>query len=106
MIGCWLERLIAVAMKNVLQTKYVIAAPTSGLAICHVYGSPGGGPPSQVKTNPVAFTVTTSDAMLNSVRCAGDRVWVRNVHWLHALVAATSIVVSAPSSSSDAKSTA
>ena len=34
----------------------------------------------------------------------GDRVCVRNVHWLHALVAATSIVASAPRSSSDAKS--
>src|SRR5688572_28913353 len=44
--------------------------------------------------------------MLNSVRCAGLCSFVRNVHWLHALTAATSIVSFGPSSSSDAKSTA
>src|SRR5262245_47583092 len=44
--------------------------------------------------------------MLNSVRYRGVRDSVRNVHWLHALVAATSIVSSAPRSSSAAKSTA
>ena len=52
------------------------------------------------------MTVTTSDAMLNNVRYTGARVCVRNVHWAHALVAATNIVASAPSSSSEAKSTA
>src|SRR5262245_36375328 len=67
---------------------------------------PGSGPPSQVYAMPVALTVSTSDAMLNSVRCVGDFVFVRNVHWLHALVAATSIVALAPSRSSEAKSTA
>src|SRR3954467_12009281 len=44
--------------------------------------------------------------MLNSVRYGADRVCVRKVHWLNALAAATSIVASAPSSSSAAKSTA
>src|ERR1700754_4454492 len=44
--------------------------------------------------------------MLNSVRYGADLVCVRNVHWLKALAAATSIVSSAPSSSSAAKSTA
>src|SRR3954466_8968025 len=44
--------------------------------------------------------------MLNSVRYNAARLCVRNVHWLHALVAATTIVWSAPSSSSAAKSTA
>src|SRR5574339_1314232 len=44
--------------------------------------------------------------MLNSVRYSGARFSTRNVHWLHALAAATSIVESAPSSSSEAKSTA
>src|SRR5262249_56948699 len=57
-------------------------------------------------TTPTAFTVSTSDAMLKSVRCGGVRDSVRNVHWLHALAAATSIVSSAPSSSRAAKSTA
>src|SRR5471030_348902 len=54
---------------------------------------------------PAAFTVSTSDAMLKSVRYGADRDCVRNVHWLHA-PAAASIVSSAPSRSSDAKSTA
>src|SRR5579885_2830581 len=44
--------------------------------------------------------------MLNAVRYTGDLLCTRNVHWLHALVAATNIVSFAPSSSSDAKSTA
>ena len=44
--------------------------------------------------------------MLNSVRYGAERDCVRNVHWLQALAAATSIVSSAPSSSSAAKSTA
>src|SRR5262249_10571218 len=57
-------------------------------------------------TTPTAFTVSTSDAMLKSVRCGGVRDSVRNVHWLHALAPATSIVSSAPSRSSAAKSTA
>src|ERR1700681_5057116 len=83
---------MAVAMKSVLQTKYAVAAPTSGLAICHENAAPGTGPPNPVYTSPVAFTVRTSDAMLNSVRCAGEGVCVRNVHWLQALVAATNIV--------------
>ena len=44
--------------------------------------------------------------MLNSVRWIGLRSLMRNVHWLNALAAATSIVSFGPSSSSDAKSTA
>ena len=44
--------------------------------------------------------------MLNSVRWIGLRSLMRNVHWLKALAAATSIVSFGPSSSSDAKSTA
>src|SRR5262245_11862060 len=44
--------------------------------------------------------------MLKSVRYGGVRDSVRNVHWLQALAAATSIVSSAPSRTSAAKSTA
>src|SRR5437764_7041004 len=44
--------------------------------------------------------------MLNSVRWIGLRSLIRNVHWLNALTAATTIVSLGPSSSSDAKSTA
>src|SRR5439155_27364554 len=44
--------------------------------------------------------------MLKRVRYGADRVCVRNVNWLNALAAATSIVSSAPSNSSAAKSTA
>src|SRR5207302_8942194 len=57
-------------------------------------------------TMPAAFTVSTSDAMLYSVRYRGLRVFIRNVHWLQALAPATSIVSSAPSIKSAAKSTA
>src|SRR6266850_7572200 len=67
---------------------------------------PGGGPPSQVYARPAAFTVRTSDAMLKSVRCGLERTCVRKVHCAQALTAATSIVSSAPRSSSAAKSTA
>src|SRR5262245_30523397 len=93
-------------MRVVLHTKYAIAAPTSGLATSHENIVPGDGPPSDEYTIPVVFTVKTSAAMLNNVRCAGDLIWVRKVHWLQALTAATIIVASAPSSSSAAKSTA
>ena len=55
---------------------------------------------------PAAWTVTIRHAMLNSVRWIGLRSLIRNVHWLKALAAATSIVSFGPSSSSDAKSTA
>ena len=44
--------------------------------------------------------------MLYSVRCGGFLFFIRNVHWLHALVTATNIVSWGPSSRSDAKSTA
>src|SRR5579863_7127271 len=44
--------------------------------------------------------------MLKSVRYGAERDFVRNVHWLHALAAPTSMVSFAPSSSSAAKSTA
>src|SRR5829696_10189026 len=55
---------------------------------------------------PAAWTVKTRHAMLNSVRYVGLRSLMRNVHWLNALAAATSIVSFGPSRSSDAKSTA
>ena len=88
----------------------MVAAPRSGFGRAGIDASvsekPGGGPPKNEYASPVAFTVSTSDAMLNSARYGGDRACVRNVHWLHALVAATNIVSSAPSSSSAAKSTA
>jgi hypothetical protein len=51
---CSVDRLIAVAMNAVLQTKYAVAAPTSGLAICSSLVveksktemlAPGGGHP-------------------------------------------------------------
>ena len=48
----------------------------------------------------------TRQHMLKSVRYGGLRSLMRNVHWLHALAAATIIVSFGPSSSSDAKSTA
>src|SRR6185295_17653741 len=63
-------------------------------------------PPSSVYAQPEIFTVSTSDAMLYSVRWKGDRACVRNVHCAHALAAATIIVSFAPSRSSAAKSTA
>ncbi len=44
--------------------------------------------------------------MLKAVRNGALRARVLNVHWLQALVPATSIVSSAPSKSKDAKSTA
>src|SRR2546422_8193489 len=98
---------MAVATRIVLPTKYAVAATTSGFGkVISDSGSSGAGPPNQACTGPASFTVSTSDAMLNSVRYGGDLLGTLNVHWLHALVAATSIVSSAPSSSSDAKSTA
>src|SRR6185295_9056239 len=63
-------------------------------------------PPSSVYAQPEIFTVSTSDAMLNSVRWSADRVCVRKVHCAHALAAATIIVSFAPSRSRAAKSTA
>src|ERR687890_2131701 len=48
----------------------------------------------------------TRHPILNSVRYAGFLSLMRNVHWLHALAAATIIVSLGPSSRSDAKSTA
>src|SRR5437764_12244516 len=71
-----------------------------------VNGSPGAVPPSHMYTMPAALTVRTSDAMLYSVRYSGLRVFIRKVHWLQALAPATSIVSSAPSINSAAKSTA
>src|SRR5262245_21339395 len=107
MIDCRVERPIAVATNAVLQMKYAVAAPTSGLEIDPIVKrSAGAGPPSHRYAAPTTFTVTTSDAMLKSVRYGAVRCCVRNVHWLHALAAATSIVSSGPSSSSAAKSTA
>src|SRR5205814_10450130 len=71
-----------------------------------VNGAPGAVPPSHMYTMPAAFTVSTSDAMLYSVRYSGLRVFIRKVHWLQALAPATSMVSSAPSIKSAAKSTA
>ena len=45
-------------------------------------------------------------AMLNSVRYGGFFVVIRNVHWLHALIAPTIIVCAGPSRMSERKSTA
>ena len=44
--------------------------------------------------------------MLNSVRYGGFFVVIRNVHWLHALIAPTIIVCAGPSRMSERKSTA
>jgi hypothetical protein len=48
-IDCLVDRPIAVAMSAVLQTKYAVAAPTSGLGQGDERegDSPGGAPPSQ-----------------------------------------------------------
>ena len=46
-----------------------------------------------------------SDAMLNSVRYHGVGCFIRNVHWLHALVMAMRMVGAGPSISRAAKST-
>src|SRR5213083_2230067 len=98
---------MAVAMSSVLQTKYVVAAPTSGFGIASSENCWAVVvPPRSPYVQPAAFTVSTSDAMLKSVRCGADRVFVRNVHWLHALVAATIIVSFGPSMSRAATSTA
>ena len=98
---------MAVATRTVLQTKYANAAPMSGFGNCaNGIAAPIAVPPSATKTRPATFTVRMSDAMLKSVRYTGDGVFARNVHWLHALVAATSIVASGPMSSSEAKSIA
>src|SRR4030095_3472818 len=84
-----------------------MAAITSGRGIVTIEkGCPGSGPPSQVYTMPAAFTGSTSEAMLKSVRCSGDLTCVRKVHCAQALVSATHIVASAPRSSREAKSTA
>src|SRR5262249_29018979 len=104
---CLVESPMAVATRIVLPTKYAVAATTSGLgSVISESGASGAGPPNQPYTRPASLTVRTSDAMLNSVRYNGDRLGTLNVHWLHALVAATSIVSSAPSSNRDAESTA
>src|SRR5258706_15590938 len=65
-----------------------------------------GEPPSSAKTYPAACTLITRLAMLNSVRYSVFFVVIRNVHWLHALVAPTIIVWLGPSTISDRKSTA
>ena len=44
--------------------------------------------------------------MLNSVRYGGFLIVIRNVHWLHALIAPTIIVCAGPSRMSERKSTA
>src|SRR5258706_70202 len=65
-----------------------------------------GEPPSSAKTYPAACTLITRLAMLNSVRYSVFFVVIRNVHWLHALMAPTIIVWLGPSTMSDRKSTA
>ena len=88
-----------------LRRKYTVAAPTSGRASSDS-GIADPVPPSSEKASPDPWTVITSDATLNSVRCSGLRSLLLKWHWLNALPAATSMVSCGPSSSSDAKSTA
>jgi hypothetical protein len=45
-------------------------------------------------------------AMLNIVRYGGFLIVIRNVHWVHALIAPTIIVCPGPSRMSERKSTA
>ena len=63
-------------------------------------------PPSPSNTAPAPSDVTTSAAMLKTVRCSGLRVPRAAVHWTHALVAAITIVACVPSISSAANSNA
>src|SRR5438046_10154869 len=84
----------------------MVAAPTSGLVIVNSENAPSDVPPSSAYAHPAAFTVSTSDAMLKSVRYGADRVCVRKVHCAYALAAATIIVSFAPSRSRAPKSTA
>ncbi len=69
-----------------------MAAPTSGLVMDSTVNGTADVPPSSAYTQPAALTVRTSEAMLNNVRYGAERDCVRNVHWLHALAAATIIV--------------
>src|SRR5688572_30675060 len=98
---------MAVAMSAVLQRKYAPAAPSSGLAIVAsgIDASPAF-PPSTWNAHPAAWTLMTRLAMLNSVRYGGFFVVIRNVHWLHALIAPTIIVCAGPSRMRERKSTA
>src|SRR3989442_1143357 len=98
---------MATAMSAVLKTKYVVAAPTSGLASDMTSWPRGPGTPSSARyARPAACTVSVSTAMLKIVRYVGFRCFMRKVHWLHALPIATIIVAWGPSRSSAAKSTA
>src|SRR5262245_61823574 len=98
---------MATAMSEVLKTKYVVAAPTSGLASDMMsWPRCPGTPPSARYAKPAACTVSVRTAMLKIVRYVGFRCFMRNVHWLHALPMATIIVACGPSRSSAAKSTA
>src|SRR5688500_5258666 len=63
-------------------------------------------PPSRVNAQPAACTLITRLAMLNNVRYGGFFVVIRNVHWLHALMAPTIIVCAGPSRINERKSTA
>ncbi len=85
----------------------MVAAATSGRAApATVVARTPGTPPAYRYTKPAASTVMARHAMLNSVRCSGFFVFIRNVHWLHALATATNIVSWGPSRSSDVKSIA
>lgn len=65
-MDCREARAIATAISPVLSRKYTVAAPTSGRATA-VTGL-GPAPDSAVNADPAPATVTTSVAMLNSVR--------------------------------------
>src|SRR5579864_2847427 len=84
----------------------MVAAATSGRASDSEKALTDGWPPASENARPAAWTVRTSDDMLNSVRCSGLRSLLFKWHWLKALLAATIMVSSGPRSSSDAKSTA
>ena len=67
---------------------------------------PGDAAEREIDASPATCTVIARHAMLKSVRYGGFRVFILNVHWLHALATATSIVSCGPSMMSAAKSTA
>src|SRR5688500_3975804 len=94
-------------MSAVLQMKYAPAAPSSGFAIAAsgIDARPAC-PPNAWNAAPAAWTLMIRLAMLKSVRYGGFLMVIRNVHWLHALMAPTIIVCAGPSRMSERKSTA
>src|SRR5688500_10177744 len=98
---------MAIAISSVLQTKYAVAAPVSGFATASTLRPrTPGTPPRLRKAKPASWTAMARHAMLNNVRYAGFFAFILNVHWLQALVTATSMVSCGPSRRSAAKSTA